>query len=405
MQDQLKEKVLKSKDKPALYGLDTNIEKFDSNVPEHPFQEDLGELATEEKQALEDAGLSIQCEGRSGSYVLKDKSTIHCNILQPGVEIMSIPDALEKHPDIKGYLWQLISPDTDKYTANVFLNPIRGYFIRAIAGVKALFPVQACLYMGRDNMAQYVHNIIIAEEGAELDIITGCTTGPDVHSGLHVGVSEFFIKKGAKITFTMIHNWTGEVIVRPRSSASLEESATFISNYVSMKTVKSIQMYPSAYLKGQGAVARFNSILVGPKGSELDVGAKVFLQAKGTRAEVISRAISTGGAIKARGCLVGEVPEAKAHLECRGLLLSDEGNIYAVPELDGRKSGIDLSHEAAVGKIAQEEIEYLMARGLSEDEATSVIVRGFLNIEILGISPSLRANINQAIERSEKDLF
>jgi len=144
---------------------------------------------------------------------------------------------------------------------------------------------------------------------------------------------------------------------------------------------------------------------VAPPGSDLDVGAKVFLQAKGTRAEVISRTISTGGTIRARGFLIGEVPEVKAHLECRGLLLSEEGIIHAIPELEGRKKGVDLSHEAAVGKIAQEEIEYLMARGLSEDEATAIIVRGFLNIEIVGLPPALRSEIDRAIEESEKDLL
>ncbi|MBN2372372.1 SufD family Fe-S cluster assembly protein [bacterium] len=405
MQKQLKELALSAKDKPAPYGLDIDISGFDAKPQRHMYQEDLSKLGDEERKAIEGAGLNLTCEGRSGSYVLMDRSMIHCNIVQPGVEVMDIADAIKKSQNTAGYMWRLVSPDADKYTSNAYLNPPQGYFIHILPGTKALYPVQACLYMGHDRMVQYVHNVVVAEEGAELDIITGCTTGSSLHSGLHVGISEFYVKKGAKVTFTMIHNWSEEVMVRPRTAVLVEESGTFISNYVSMHKVKSVQMYPVAQMKGENSTARFSSILVAPSLSDLDIGAKVFLQAKGARAEIISRAISTGGSIMARGCLIGEVPEVKAHLECRGLLLSEDGLIHAIPELVGKKAGVDLSHEAAVGKIAQDEIEYLMARGISESEATSIIVRGFLNVEIEGLSASLRSEIDKAVEESEKDLF
>jgi Fe-S cluster assembly scaffold protein SufB len=405
MQNEIMERVLQAKEKPALFGPDIDLNQFEQEVEPHPYQENLHQLEPGERQSMEEAGMSIDCEDRSGSYIHIDRSMVHCTISQPGVEIMGLANAALKYPDIQEYLWKLVSPDTDKYTAHTYLSPPQGYYIRALPGTKALFPVQACLYMGHNNSAQFVHNIVVAEEGSEIDIITGCTTGAELRTGIHVGVSEFYVKKGAKITFTMIHNWKEEVIVRPRTGVLIEESGVFISNYVSMKKVKSVQMYPTAYLKGEGSVARFNSIIVSPPGSELDIGAKIFLQARGARAEVISRTISTGGTIKARGYLVGEVSEVKAHLECRGLLLAGEGIIYAVPELEGRKAGVELSHEAAVGKIAQEEIEYLMARGLTETEATSIIVRGFLNVEIAGLSSALRSEIDRAIEESEKDLF
>ena len=135
----------------------------------------------------------------------------------------------------------------------------------------------------------------------------------------------------------------------------------------------------------------------------MDVGSKVFLRAKGSRAEVVARAISKGGAIVTRGNLIGEVPGIKAHLECRGLILSERGSILAIPELDGRVSGVELSHEAAVGKIAEEEIQYLMARGLTSDEATAAIVRGFLDIEIKGLPEHLRREIKKAVEMGEKE--
>ena len=293
--------------------------------------------------------------------------------------------------------------DSDKYTAQAELAQHHGYFLRALPGAKAEFPLQACLYMSREGLAQNVHNIIIGEENSELHIITGCTTAPTVRSGLHVGVSEFYVKKNAKVTFTMIHNWAEDVAVRPRTGTIVEENGIFMSNYICMKPVKTLQMYPTAYCIGENATVRYNTILLAPEGSHMDVGSKVFLRAKGSRAEVIARAITTGGSIVSRGNLIGEVPGIRAHLECRGLILSESGSILAIPELEGRTSGVDMSHEAAVGKIAEEEIQYLMARGLTSDEATAAIVRGFLDVDIKGLPERLQEEIKNAVRMGEEE--
>jgi Fe-S cluster assembly scaffold protein SufB len=151
-------------------------------------------------------------------------------------------------------------------------------------------------------------------------------------------------------------------------------------------------------------VARLQSILVAHPGSELDIGGRVILEAPHTRAEVIARSLTTGGKCISRGHLLGLVPEVKAHLECRGLILSPNGIIYAVPELEGRVAGVEMSHEAAVGRIAAEEIEYLMARGLDEEEAVSTIVRGFLRVKIEGLPPALEEEMDQAIKETGRGL-
>jgi Fe-S cluster assembly scaffold protein SufB len=250
-----------------------------------------------------------------------------------------------------------------------------------------------------------VHNIIIAEENSELHIITGCTTASREDPGIHMGVSEFYIKRGAKVTFTMIHSWNPQVAVRPRTAAIVEENGLFLSNYVLMKPVRSLQMYPAATCVGENAVVRYNSILVAAPGSSLDVGSRAILNAKGARTEIISRAITTGGNIVARGYIEGNAPEVKGHLECRGLILMEEGIIHAIPELKGTLASVDLSHEAAVGKIAEEEVEYLMARGLTRTEATATIVRGFLRVDIEGLPPILGAELQRAVEASEKEIM
>ncbi len=402
--EEIKESAKRAVQKPAAYGSDIDIEAFDTRVKKLPFLEDLTHLPDEERKEMLKAGIDPAEGQRAGSFLQINHSVVHYKVKQEGVEILSTEEAIKKYDWLLDYWWQAVPVDTDKYTARVELHQEHGYFIRVLPGVKTTYPLQACLYMSQEHISQDVHNIIICEEGSELHIITGCATSHRVISGLHLGVSEFYIKRGATCSFTMIHNWAEEMQVRPRTGIIVEEGGTFISNYVCLKPVKDLQMLPTAYL-GPNAVARFSSVLVASPNCFMDVGSRVFLRGEGSRAEVISRAITTGGKIIARGYLIGESPHIKAHLECKGLILSERGIIHAIPELEGHVSGVEMSHEAAVGKIAQEQIEYLMARGLSEEEATSLIVRGFLRIDIEGLPPELKAELEKVIEATEKDVL
>jgi len=400
----LDEKALKAKDKKAGLGSDVDLGSFGTEPVSHDYLTKLEELSPKDQKQMILAGVDTTEKGRSGSYVQKDSAVIHAHSKQEGLEVMPIKKALEQYDWIEDYYWKLVSVDTDKYTARAQLDLHDGYVIRALPGSKVIYPVQACLYLEKEGLSQNVHNLIIAEEGSELHIITGCVTAPHLKRGLHVGISEFYVKKNAKLSFTMIHNWAEEMIVRPRSVGRVEEGGLFLNNYICMKPVKSLQMYPTTHLVGKGAVARFYSLMVGSPGSEMDVGGRIFLKAPETRAEIVARAITNGGNIIARGDLVGEVPGIKAHLECRGLILNG-GSIHAIPELKGNVDGVEMSHEAAVGKIAQDEILYLMSRGLSEDEATATIVRGFLSVDIPGLPPQLKAEIDRAVEQSDEDMM
>ncbi len=401
-----KEKAKAAATKPASFGEDINLEDYVSSAEELPYESDLSQLPPQTKEQMTQVGVVLDgSRQRSGTIIQMDHSVIHSLAQQEGIEVMSTNQALAKHDWLSDYWWQAVAVDADKYTAHVELHQGDGYFIRALPGSKTIYPVQACLYLAKNKLAQNVHNIIIAEENSELHIITGCATSVREEPGLHLGVSEFYVKKGAKIIFTMIHSWTPNIAVRPRSGIIVEEDGLFLSNYVIMKPVKSLQMYPVARCVGKNATVRFNSILVTPPGSTMDVGSKVFLNAEGARTEIISRVITTGGNIIARGYIEGSAPEVKGHLECRGLILQGEGLIHAIPELRGNLAGIDLSHEAAVGKIAEEEVEYLMARGLTRTEATATIIRGFLRVDIEGLPPQLNVELQRAVEASEQDLM
>jgi len=401
-----RKKAREAAKKPATYGEDIDLSEYSSSAEEQAYMAEPGKLSSKAKKKMLEAGVELEdLSRRSGTYIHMNNTPVHSSIQGEGVEVMPVSKALEKHDWLADYWWKATEVDTDKYTASIELSGSDGYFIRTLPGHKTLFPVQTCLYMEKAKFAQNVHNIIIAEEGSELDIITGCTTASAEEPGLHMGVSEFYIKKGAKVTFTMIHSWNPAVAVRPRTGVVVEENGLFLSNYVLMKPVHSLQMYPSARCVGENAAVRYNSILVAGKGSNLDVGSKTILSARGCKTEIISRAITTGGKIIARGYIEGDAPDVKGHLECRGIILEGNGSIHAIPELKGNLAGIDLSHEAAVGKIAEEEVEYLMARGLTRNEATATIVRGFLRVDIQGLPPMLGAEIERTVEASEKELM
>ncbi|WP_457591836.1 SufB/SufD family protein [Geoglobus sp.] len=368
--------------------------------------ERIPEFESEEvKKRLESVGIELDESRRSATFVQVDQDAVAAESFYEGVEVMSIKQALEKYDWLEDYFWKAVKREQDDYTKEADSPDVNGYFIRAKKGAKVQFPVEACLYLRTEGHRQRVHNIIIAEEGSELNIISGCTSHPGVAAGMHIGISEFFVKKDAKLTFTMIHSWESDIEVRPRSAAIVEDNGVFISNYVLMNPVRLVQMYPTAYLNGRNSRAVFSSIIVGLEGSNVDVGSRAVLNGENSSAEIVSRTISRGGRIVARGHLVGNAPEVKGHLECRGLMLSDSGSIIAVPELEANYPNVDLSHEAAIGKIAEEEIFYLMARGFSRDEATAAIIRGFLDLEIKGIPEVLKAEIDKAISLVEKDLL
>nr|WP_027370722.1 SufD family Fe-S cluster assembly protein [Desulfovermiculus halophilus] len=383
---------------------DIDISSYQYEGAESGVMEDLTQLDEQERQQLLMAGVDVSGKDRSGTFLQMDHSNVHCSSCIPGVEVLDIHQALSKYDGLKEYYWKAVDPDKDKYTRAVADKTHGGYFIRTEKGAKVTNPIQSCLFIKGEKVGQNVHNIIVVEEDSELHIITGCAVSHQVESALHMGISEIYIKRGGKLSFTMVHNWGEEVHVRPRTVGIVEQDGVFLNNYILLKPVRSAQLYPTLYLNGKGAVATSNSVIAAPPGSYINSGSRVVLNAPETRAEIIARTITTGGTIINPGHLVGNAVPAKGHLECKGLILKD-GIIHAIPELEASVAGVELSHEAAVGKVAQEEIEYLMARGLDEDEATSTIVRGFLNVDIMGLPQELQDAIDQTIQEAGDEMF
>lgn len=358
--------------------------------------DDLTRLPAEDRERLVLAGIDVNDRQVSGAFMQLNHAGVHCETRRDGLELMDIRAALKKFDGLPRYYWQLLDPDKDDFTRMAREHLNGGYFVRARKGAKISEPVQSCMFIKGHGAGQSIHNIVVVEEGAELHILGGCATAHEARDAAHLGITEYYVEKGGKLTFTMIHNWGDSTTVRPRSAGRVKAGGEFQNNYILLKPVGDLQMYPLMELTGNNAVARFNSVIVAPAGSYVDCGNRIELNAPDTRGEVISRVLTTGGTVINRGYIGAAAAPAKGHLECKGLIMGG-GRIHAIPELNSNQDGVELSHEAAVGKIAQEEIEYLMARGLDEDEAASTIVRGFLNVEIMGLPAPLKKAMDEQI--------
>ncbi|MGN1045312.1 MAG: SufB/SufD family protein, partial [Candidatus Methanomethylophilaceae archaeon] len=363
--------------------------------------EDLGKADETTKDLMVNVGVVADESGRDGSIIFIDNGMSHCsNRTEDGVELMSTRDAVAKYDWLKDYFWKAMDPEKDKFTAKTYLEDSDGYFIRVKKGYHAKNPVQTCMLLKNRNTMQNLHNIIIVEEDASLEIITGCTTDRHANNALHIGVSEIYVKDGGSLSFSMIHNWGSDTVVRPRTACILGKDAKYVNNYVILNPVGTLQSFPVTYLNGEGASCKYNTICLAHKDSNIDTGGAVIMNAPYTSAEIMSRSLNKGGKMIARGRLSGNAEKVKAHLECRSIVLEDGGLTLAVPELESTVADVEMTHEAAVGKIDRDQIEYLMSRGLTEDDAVSMIVRGFLVGGIKGLPENLKREIDDAVEKA-----
>ena len=361
-----------------------------------------GRVEPADAKVMSSVGVHIEGQNCSGTYILRDFSPL-CALGQiAGLELLPIADALEKYDWLREkYYWQATLADLDEYTTQcAAATEPQGYFVRVKKGVKVPFPVQACLYITQGDITQMVHNIVILEENAELHLITGCATRTGVSNAVHLGVSEHYVGRNASLTSTMVHSWGSEVEVYPRSGTIIEAGGAFVSNYVSLRPARIIQTNPRTWLNGEGAAAKYLTIILGSRGSTIDTGGDVYLNGANSSAELAHRAVCTGGRIYQRGLLIGKAPGCRAHVDCAGMMLDagEDGFIEAVPGLRALHPEARMSHEASIGKIAPEQVAYLQSRGMEEREAISLIIRGFLDADIEGISPELDARIAEIAE-------
>lgn len=392
---ELRERALRALQSPAPYGPDVDLERYLSSR--------RGAAAGTVEDALEKLGLGRSVLGRAGYVQVNEeilRSIVARRLEQQGVLVMPLHEALEKLPWARGYYWRAVPVDADKYTAAVELYGGRkGYFIYVPPGARVEQPIYTCLLITEELEAQLVHNIVVVDEGAEANLVSGCGVSHGVTGALHVGVSEFYVKKGATLRYAMIHSWAPGVHVRPRTGVVVEEDGSYVNYYLIHGPVASVQSYPVVELQ-RGARLYSASIIVAEGDAVYDIGALARLRGQGASAELVSRVLARGSArVYARSRIEAHAPDTRGHIECLGLPLSGDAVIESIPELHSSVEGAELTHEAAIGRIAEEELEYLMSRGFTEDEARGLLLRGLLHVEVPGLPAPLRSLIRY-VERT-----
>ncbi len=363
----------------------------------------INELKKDEVEALQSVGINLVDNSEAGKYLMYGTSPFIFSPRIKGVEIISLKDALKIYPEIESqYYFKIVNQDEDEFTKTVSERDPNGYFIRVRKNVVVDEPLHTAMFMHAEMSAMYLHNIVVLEEGAQLHLITGCTSGCTINGGLHIAVSEHFVGKGAKLISTMVHNWGSDFVVRPRSAAIVDDNGTYVSNYYSVNPARDLEATPFTNLAGKNSSAKYMTILACLPNTYSDIGGTVLMSGENSSAELVARAVNYGGTVVQTGLLIGAAKGSRGHVDCSGLMLSDNGIIEAVPGLRSVHPDARMSHEAAIGRIDMGEVNYLQSKGLQEMQAIALIIRGFLNIgiEIEGLDKGLEEIIKEISELS-----
>lgn len=369
-------------------------EKSWDDVPE-TIKATFEKLGIPEAEAKYLSGVSTQYESEVVYHsMLKE-------VEEKGIIFLDTDTALKQYPDLfKQYFGTVVNNDDNKFASLNGAVWSGGSFIYVPKGVSLDKPLQSYFRINSEQMGQFERTLIIVDEGAEVNYVEGCTAPIYSKDSLHAAVVEIVVLKDAKCRYTTIQNWSNNILnlVTKRASVYQNGKMEWIDgNIGSMITMK----YPACVLHEEGASALTISIAVAQKGQILDAGAKMIHLAKNTSSNIISKSIArNGGKVNYRGKVYhGELAEkAKSKIECDTLLLDSLSTSDTIPHNISKVMSSQIEHEATVSKISEEQIYYLMSRGLSEDQATEMIVLGFLEPFTRELPMEYAVELNQLIK-------
>jgi Fe-S cluster assembly protein SufB len=300
---------------------------------------------------------------------------------EQGVIFCDMDTALREHPEIvKQYFGTVIPANDNKFSALNTAVWSGGSFIYVPPGVKVAMPLQAYFRINAENMGQFERTLIIADEGSQVHYIEGCSAPVYTSDSLHSAVVEIVVKPSARVTYTTIQNWSPNVynLVTKRARVEAEGHMEWIDGNIGSKlTMK----YPSVYLVGPKATGEVLSVAYAGAGQHQDAGAKMIHAAPETTSKIVSKSISKdGGKTTYRGLVrVDEGAHGcKSHVQCDALILDDDSESWTLPYMEVGERDAQIGHEATVSKVADEQLFYLMSRGLSEEQAMGMVVNGFI---------------------------
>jgi len=323
------------------------------------------------------------------------------NLEELGVLFMDMDTAVRDHPDIvKEYLGTVIPPNDNKFAALNSAVWSGGSFIYVPPGVHVDQPLQAYFRINSENMGQFERTLIIVDEGAFCHYVEGCSAPVYTTDSLHSAVVEIIVKRGGRCRYTTIQNWSSNVynLVTKRAAAYADATMEWVDGNLGSKlTMK----FPSVFLMEPGAHGEVLSIASAGQGQQLDAGAKIVHAAPNTTSVITSKSLSMdGGRSSYRGLLkvYDGADGCRSNVRCDALMLDEHSrsDTYPVMEIDEKR--VDIGHEATVSKVGDEQLFYLMARGLSEAEATKMIVNGFVEPIIKSLPLEYAVEMNRLIE-------
>jgi Fe-S cluster assembly protein SufB len=347
-----------------------------------------------EKQRLV-AGVAAQYESEVVYHQIRE------DLEEQGVIFLDTDTALKEHPELfQEYFGSVIPPGDNKFAALNTAVWSGGSFIYVPKNVHVEIPLQAYFRINTENMGQFERTLIIVDEGAYVHYVEGCTAPIYKSDSLHSAVVEIIVKKNARCRYTTIQNWSNNVFNLVTKRAVAYEGATMewvdgnIGSQVTMK-------YPAVYLMGEHAKGETLSIAFAGEGQHQDTGSKMVHCAPNTSSTIISKSVARGGGRASYRGLV-QVQEGADHskstVKCDALLIDTISRSDTYPYVDVREDDVEMGHEATVSKVSEDQLFYLMSRGLDEDEAMAMIVRGFVEPIARELPMEYALELNRLIE-------
>ena len=353
----------------------------------------LGIPEAEKKRLI--AGVAAQYESEVVYHQIRE------DLEKEGVLFLDTDTALREHEDVfKEYFGSVIPSGDNKFSALNTAVWSGGSFIYVPKGVKIDIPLQAYFRINTENMGQFERTLIIVDEDAYVHYVEGCTAPIYSSDSLHSAVVEIIVKKNARCRYTTIQNWSNNVynLVTKRAVAQQGATMEWIDGNIGSKVT---MKYPAVWLVGEHAKGETMSVAFAGEGQHQDAGAKMVHAAPNTSSTIISKSVARGGGRTSYRGLI-QVNEgaynAKTTVKCDALLIDDISRSDTYPYIDCREDDVSMGHEATVSRISEDQLFYLMQRGLNEDEAAAMIVRGFVEPIARELPMEYAIELNRLIE-------
>ncbi|MDN6354748.1 MAG: Fe-S cluster assembly protein SufB [Lactiplantibacillus plantarum] len=370
---------------PDLTKLDLKDMLYYQKMTDKKFR-DWKEVPADLKRTFDRLGVpEAERKYLAGSSAQYESEVVYHNMRKEfeklGIIFTDTDTALHDYPELfKKWFGKLVKPTDNKFAALNAAVWSGGSFIYVPKGVQTKTPIQSYFRLNAENSGQFERTLIIVEDGASVDYVEGCTAPNYSSDSLHAAVVEVNVEPNAYCRYTTIQNWSDNVYSLETKRAAAAENATMEwvdGNLGSKVTMK----YPSVYLNGEGARGTMLSIAVASNGIHQDSGARMIHNAKNTSSSIVSKSIAkTGGATDYRGTVrfAKHSDGSKAHVECDTIIMDDQSSSNTIPYNEIDSANVAMEHEAKVSKISEEQLYYLMSRGISEAKATEMIIMGFV---------------------------